>query len=84
MSNNEVNAKITVPEMNILMYQQGPKGVGIKSINQENNKIRITLDNNQSYYVAFPNWWFGTRTEYNRLSADERNASYMHFILEGS
>lgn len=33
---------------------------------------------------AFCPWWFGTRNEYNAMTAEERNGYSLHFIEEGS
>ena len=82
MFKNIVNAGITTPQVNAFTYPQGPRGIGIKNISQDKNRIIITFDDDSVTDVAFPCWWFGTRDEYNSLSYEEKNRYYLHFILD--
>lgn len=85
MFENIINAGISTPEVNAYTYPQGPKGpqgTGIKSISQDKNKIIITLDDDSTQELAFPDWWFGTREEYNALSYEEKSRYYLHFIMD--
>ena len=85
MSNcKKITARIDVPSVNAFTFPEGPKGTGIKEVLQDKNNIIFVLDNGNRYFVAFPNWWFGTRNEYNSLTSEERNSKDLYFIEEGS
>lgn len=84
MSEYNVNASISVPNVNVLTYPQGPRGVGISSVKQDKNIITIIFDDGRECKLSFPNWWFGTRNEYNNMSDEEKNRYYLHFIEEES
>lgn len=84
MAKNNINASISVPVINAYTYPQGPRGVGIKSITQDGNTVTIVLDDNSKSKLTFPDWWFGTRAEYNAMTQDEKNMFELHFIEEGS
>lgn len=84
MSEYTVNASISVPEVNACTYPQGPRGTGIQSVSQNKDVITVTLDDGRQFSVTFPDWWFGTRNEYNLLTQEERDSFYLHFIEEGS
>lgn len=79
-----VNANISVPDITAYTYPQGPRGVGINSIKQNKNIITVIFDDEREFELSFPNWWFGTRKEYNNMSDEEKNGYYLHFIEEDS
>lgn len=85
MFENIISAGISTPEINACTYPQGPKGpkgTGIKNISQDKNRIIITFDDDSVQELAFPDWWFGTREEYNSLTDEEKNRYYLHFIRD--
>ncbi len=84
MSNYSGNISLSVPEINVSTYPQGPRGTGIKSISQNKNVITVTFDDGRESVLTFPHWWFGTKDEYNSLSEEEKAGYYLHFIEEGS
>lgn len=77
-----INTDILVPDVKVSTYPQGPRGVGIKSITQQDNYIYITFDDGNGSIINFPDWWFGTKEMYYALSPEERNRFSIHFIRE--
>ncbi len=84
MNCKTVKADIKCPAVNAFTFPEGPRGVGIKDILQDKNKLIILFDNETSKTLEMPNWWFGTRDEYNSLSAEERASRDIYFIEEGT
>ncbi|MBR3868072.1 MAG: hypothetical protein IKM66_02035 [Clostridia bacterium] len=81
---NCVYAQIQTPQVNAATYPTGPRGNGIKSIEQHENLLTVTYDNGKTQVFELPDWWFGTRAQYNALSADEKKEKSLYFIEEGS
>lgn len=81
---NCVYADILTPQVSASTYPAGPKGNGIKSISQQENRLTVTYDNGETQVFELPDWWFGTRDEYNALSSDEKTAKSLYFIEEGT
>ena len=81
---NCVYADIQTPQVSASTYPAGPRGNGIKSISQQENRLTVTYDNGETQVFELPDWWFGTREEYNSMSEEERNIYDLHFIEEGS
>lgn len=79
-----VDAGIITPQVNAYTFPSGPRGVGIKDVTQEGNTIVFTFDNDSVEKFVFPDWWFGTRSEYNALSEGEKTSKQLYFIEEGS
>lgn len=77
-------AEILTPQVKAVTFPTGPKGNGIKSIKQQENRLTVTYDNGEEQIFELPDWWFGTRTEYNALSANEKTEKSLYFIEEGS
>ncbi len=65
-------------------YPAGPRGTGIKSVTQNGNDFKITFDDGSEQCFSIPDWWFGTREEYNALSSEEKQSRALYFIEEGS
>lgn len=84
MDNCNINAFLTTPKVDAFTFQSGPRGIGIKSITQDGNTIIITYDDGKTSSLTFPDWWFGTRREYNNLSANDKMRYYIFFIEEGT
>lgn len=82
--NDCINVEIKTPDICVQTYPAGPRGIGIKSIEQEDNKIIMTFDNGQVNVIEIPDWWFGTRNEYNALSEAEKTSKSLYFIEEGT
>lgn len=81
---NNICARIETPVVNACTYPTGPKGNGIKSIKQQENSLTVTYDNDEKQVFDLPDWWFGTRSEYNSLSASEKTEKSLYFIEEGT
>lgn len=77
-------AGIETPVVNACTYPTGQRGNGIKSIKQQENLLTVTYDDGNEQTFELPDWWFGTRNEYNSLSAEEKTSKSMYFIEEGS
>lgn len=81
---NCIHAEIHTPQVKAATYPTGPKGNGIKSIEQQENRLTVTYDNDETQIFELPDWWFGTRSQYNELSPAERVEKSLYFIEEGS
>lgn len=79
-----VKASIKTPVVNAYTFPEGPRGRGIKEIVQDKNKLDILFDDDTHQLIEMPNWWFGTRAEYNRLSSYEKKSRDIYFIEEGT
>ena len=79
-----VQAFVQPEKINAYTVPSGPRGNGIKTITQYGNQIIVTYDNDKQDILNFPDWWFGTRAQYNALTREERNKYYLYFIEEGS
>ena len=77
---NCVYAEIQTPHINAVTYPAGPRGYGIKSIQQHENRLTVTYDNGETQVFELPDWWFGTRSQYNALSQDEKTEKSLYFI----
>ena len=53
-------------------------------IKQEENRLTVTYEDGASQVFELPDWWFGTRREYNGLSKTERTEKSLYFIEEGT
>lgn len=83
MINNEnININISQPEINAETLPAGPRGRGIESISQQENVLTVTYDDGAKQNFFLPDWWFGTKSEYNKLSADEKRSKSLYFIEE--
>ena len=80
----KIRASVTVPSADAYTFPAGPRGTGIKEITQTKNEIIIVFDDDTRQVLSFPDWWFGTRNEYNRLSQEERCSKDLYFIEEGT
>ena len=81
---NCVNAKLQIPEICVQTYPTGPRGFGIKEIKQEENRLTVTYEDGKTQVFELPDWWFGTRSEYNSLSESEKTEKSLYFIEEGT
>lgn len=79
-----ISAGITTPHVDAYTFPAGPRGKGIKSVTQYENTIVFTFDDDSLENFVFPDWWFGTRTEYNNLSDAEKTSKQLYFIEEGT
>ncbi len=79
-----ISAGITTPHVDAYTFPSGPRGAGIKSVIQEDNTIIFTFDDESIEKFVFPDWWFGTREEYNSLSDREKTEKQLYFIEEGT
>ncbi len=79
-----ISAGITTPHVDAYTFPSGPRGAGIKAVVQEDNTIIFTFDDESIEKFIFPDWWFGTREEYNRLSDREKTEKQLYFIEEGT
>ena len=79
-----ISAGITTPNVEAYTFPSGPRGAGIKSVTQDGNSIIFTFEDDTMENFVFPDWWFGTRTEYNRLSDKEKREKQLYFIEEGT
>lgn len=79
-----VNAGIITQQVNAYTFPSGPRGIGIKDVAQKGNTIVFTFDNDSVEEFVFPDWWFGTRDEYNALTDNEKTSKQLYFIEEGS
>ena len=77
-----LNAAISLPQVNAYTYPCGPRGVGISSVTQDDNRIILTFDDNRVTELAFPAWWFGTKEEYALLTYEQKQTYFMFFILD--
>ena len=85
MNNRNCNSvSIETPVINACTLPAGPKGNGIKSISQHENLLTVTYDNGEEQIFELPDWWFGTRNEYNSLSESEKTEKSLYFIEEGT
>ena len=85
MNNRNCNSvSIETPVINVSTLPAGPKGNGIKSIRQHENLLTVTYDNGEEQIFELPDWWFGTRNEYNSLSESEKAEKSLYFIEEGT
>ena len=80
--NNYIN--ISQPEINVETLPAGPRGRGIESISQKENLLTVTYDDGGTQDFFLPDWWFGTKSEYNKLSAAEKSSKSLYFIEEGT
>ena len=81
---NEICAPSEAQGICVRTYPTGPRGRGIKEISQSQNKLSVTYDDDKTQDFMLPDWWFGTRAEYNRLSQAERSEKSLYFIEEGT
>lgn len=81
---NCVEAQIICPEICVTTPPTGPRGAGIRHISQEGNRLTVTYEDARTQVFELPDWWFGTRAEYNRLSQAERSEKSLYFIEEGT
>lgn len=79
-----ISAQITTPRVDAYTFPSGPRGAGIKSVVQDGNNIIFTFDDGFVENFVFPDWWFGTREEYNKLSDYEKKSRQLYFIEEGT
>ncbi|MBR5232975.1 MAG: hypothetical protein IKW03_02075 [Clostridia bacterium] len=79
-----VKAEIKSPVVNAFTFPEGPRGIGIKEIRRINNVMIITFDDDRQQVLEMPDWWFGTRTEYNNLSESQKYEKEIYFIEEGT
>ncbi len=75
---------LETPVINACTLPAGPKGNGIKSINQQENRLTVTYDNGEKQTFELPDWWFGTRSEYDNLTESEKREKSLYFIEEGT
>ena len=80
----KIRAEICVPSVGAFTFPEGPRGKGIREILQTKNELIIIFDDGVRQILPFPDWWFGTRSEYNRLSAEEKQNKDLYFIEEGT
>lgn len=80
----KLEASVNTPSVNAFTFPSGPRGAGIKSVSQTGNSIIFTFDDDVVEQFIFPEWWFGTRHEYNSLSAAEKTSKMLYFIQEGT
>lgn len=84
MNKQTLIANIKTPNIEAYTFPAGPKGVGIEKIGLDKNKLAIDLTDGRQQIVELPDWWFGTRAEYNALTKAEKDRYVLHFIEEGS
>lgn len=84
MDKQMLSAEIITPEISAYTFPAGPKGNSITKIEKVGNTLVFTFDNGETQSVVFPEWWFGTRSEYNAMTAAQRNEYTLHFIEEDS
>lgn len=84
MDNQIISAEIITPEISAYTFPSGPKGNGITNIEMVGNTLVFTFDDGATQNVVFPLWWFGTRSEYNAMTAEKRAEYTLHFIEEDS
>ncbi len=82
--NNRSCVSIDTPSVTACTFPTGPRGIGIKSISQTDNYITVTYDDERTQVLMLPDWWFGTRAEFNSLSETEKTEKSLYFIEEGS
>lgn len=82
--NNHSCVSIEPPVVNAVTFPTGPRGTGIRSITQQDNTITVTYDDGREQVFLLPDWWFGTREEFNMLSDAEKSEKSLYFIEEGS
>lgn len=83
-NSNRICVSVETPVINACTLPSGPKGNGIKSIKQHENMLTVTYDNGEEQNFELPDWWFGTRAEYNNLSESEKKSKSLYFIEEGT
>lgn len=81
---NNTTISLSQPEINAETLPAGPRGRGIESISQQENVLTVTYDDGAKQDFFLPDWWFGTKSEYNKLSADEKRSKSLYFIEEGT
>ena len=81
---DNINININQPEINAETLPAGPRGRGIESISQHENLLTVTYDDGAKQDFFLPDWWFGTKSEYNKLSVDEKRSKSLYFIEEGT
>ena len=81
-NNNTIT--LSQPEINAETLPAGPRGRGIESIIQKKNVLTVTYDDGDKQDFFLPDWWFGTRSEYNKLSATDKISKTLYFIEEGT
>ena len=79
-----IKAGIKSQAVNAYTFPEGPRGRGIREVIQRKNSLEFIFDDDSRQLVFLPNWWFGTRTEYNHLSESEKNEKDLYFIEEGT
>lgn len=81
---NEICAQTEAQGICVKTYPTGPKGRGIREISQHGNRLTVTYDDGIKQDFMLPDWWFGTREEYNSLSEAEKTEKSLYFIEEGT
>ena len=81
---NEICAPSEAQGICVRTYPTGPRGRGRKEISQSQNKLTVTYDDDKTQDFMLPDWWFGTRDEYNSLSEAEKTEKSLYFIEEGT
>lgn len=84
MDMKTVRASIKCPSVHAYTFPEGPRGRGIRQVIQQGNKLEFIFDDDTSQLVVMTNWWFGTRTEYDKLLPEEKKAYELCFIEEGT
>lgn len=84
MNDVNITASVTAPEVRAFTLPAGPKGVGIRKVTLSGNLITIEYDDGNTQTLSLPGWWFGTRAQYNALTAEEKAEYSLHFIEEGT
>lgn len=79
-----ISAGFTTPHVDAYTFPSGPRGAGIRSVTQEDNTIVFKFDDGSIENFIFPDWWFGTRNQYNELSHEEKTSKQLYFIEEGT
>lgn len=81
---HNVKVNISQPTIRAVTLPAGTQGRGIKNIKQYENILAVTYDDGEIQEFFLPDWWFGTRTEYNNLSEDNKKSKSLYFIEEGT
>ncbi len=81
---NNICAEKNTDGVCVRTYPTGPRGRGISEIHQTENRLTVTYDDGVTQDFQLPDWWFGTRDEYNSLPADEKTSKSLYFIEEGT
>ena len=81
---NDICANTETQGICVKTYPTGPRGRGIKEISQTQNRLIVTYDDDKTQEFMLPDWWFGTREEYNSLPEAEKTEKSLYFIEEGT